>query len=403
MQMNLDIVIPMSCADLHINVQDASGDRILAGELLKKEPTQWSTWVGDEREYKAEDWRSQQDTQYKTEEDVHDYLGAARKGKRKFPNTPKLKRGVEAESCRVFGSLEGNKVQGDFHITARGHGYMEFGEHLDHSRKAFVLPLSSHKNTRLTQLSSGFNFSHHINELSFGPYFPLLQNPLDNTHSTTPSRFHKYQYYLSIVPTIYTDAPNSLALTAPLSSHSKTSPNSHAHQPDAQHAALVTNPTRSKHTIYTNQYAVTEQSHDVSENLVPGIFFKYDIEPILLTVAEEWGGLLGLIVRCVNVVAGVLVAGGWLFSMLDWAGEVVRKRRRGGGEGLLGREREKEKEEAGGYGTVPGNNAGLERSASYGVGGMVSNEKMGGYGGYDMQQQQGSYSPYGSPTATHRD
>jgi len=34
---------------------------------------------------------------------------------------------------------------------------------------------------------------------------------------------------------------------------------------------------------------------------------------------------------------------------------------------------------------------------------MVSNEKMGGYGGYDMQQQQGGYSPYGSPTATHRD
>lgn len=138
MQMNLDIVIPMSCADLHINVQDASGDRILAGELLKKEPTQWSTWVGDEREYKAEDWRSQQDTQYKTEEDVHDYLGAARKGKKKFPNTPKMKRGAEPESCRVFGSLEGNKVQGDFHITARGHGYMEFGEHLDHSRKSWI-------------------------------------------------------------------------------------------------------------------------------------------------------------------------------------------------------------------------------------------------------------------------
>lgn len=97
--------------------------------------------MGEEREYKAEDWKVQQDVQYKTEEDVHDYLGAARKGKRKFPQTPKLRRKMEGEgeACRVFGSLEGNKVQGDFHITARGHGYMEFGEHLDHSRMFMLL------------------------------------------------------------------------------------------------------------------------------------------------------------------------------------------------------------------------------------------------------------------------
>lgn len=116
-------------------------------------------------------------------------------------------------------------------------------------------------------------------------------------------------------------------------------------------------------------------------------------------MAEEWGGLLGLIVRCVNVVAGVLVAGGWLFSILDWAGEVARKRRRGGGEGLLGREREKERDEGGAYGSVGGGN-GLQRENSYG------NEKMAGYGGYEVPQQGGGggYSPYASPTtATHRD
>ncbi len=38
--------------------------------------------------------------------------------------TPKLK-GLDEDSCRIFGSLDLNKVQGDFHITARGHGYME--------------------------------------------------------------------------------------------------------------------------------------------------------------------------------------------------------------------------------------------------------------------------------------
>lgn len=81
---------------------------------------------------------------------------------------------------------------------------------------------------------------------------------------------------------------------------------------------------------------MTEQSRAVSEQSVPGLFFKYDIEPVLLTVAEEWGGVLGLVVRVVNVIAGVMVAGGWLVSLSEWAGEVVgRRRARSGSVGGL--------------------------------------------------------------------
>jgi len=37
------------------------------------------------------------------------------------------------DACRIFGALEIHKCQGDFHITARGHGYQSFGaNHLDH-------------------------------------------------------------------------------------------------------------------------------------------------------------------------------------------------------------------------------------------------------------------------------
>ena len=45
LQINLDIVIPMKCDDIHINVQDAAGDRILAATMLKRDPTMWSQWV----------------------------------------------------------------------------------------------------------------------------------------------------------------------------------------------------------------------------------------------------------------------------------------------------------------------------------------------------------------------
>jgi hypothetical protein len=63
---------------------------------------------------------------------------------------------------------------------------------------------------------------------------------------------------------------------------------------------------------------VNEHSRAIPENTVPGIFFKYDIEPILLVVNEQRGGFLALLVRLVNVVSGILVTGTWLLQFSDW-------------------------------------------------------------------------------------
>ncbi|KAF2462181.1 putative COPII-coated vesicle protein [Lineolata rhizophorae] len=298
LQMNLDIVVAMKCSDVRINVQDASGDRILAGDKLRREATSWALWSKNRGMHRLgagmiDDGRRQ----LQGKEDVHDYLGAARK-KKKFAKSPRI-RGNPIDSCRIYGSIEGNKVQGDFHITARGHGYQEFGEHLDHK---------------------AFNFSHIINELSFGPYYPGLSNPLDNTIATTDAHFYKFQYYLSIVPTIYTE--NAAALSQAML-EARTS-----HPTDA-------NPfVQSSQTVFTNQYAVTEQSHLVGEARVPGVFVKFDFEPILLTISEEWGGFLALIVRLVNVLSGVMVAGGWCYQISEWASETWLKRGRRSGTGL---------------------------------------------------------------------
>lgn len=134
--MNLDVVVTMKCDDLHINVQDAAGDRVLAGEILKKDPTQWATWRGKSR---AHSLSSAGDERFGRgdEEDVHDYLSAMR-GRKKFPKTPRVR--GQADACRIYGSMDSNKVQGDFHITARGHGYMEFGEHLAHDSESIFSP-----------------------------------------------------------------------------------------------------------------------------------------------------------------------------------------------------------------------------------------------------------------------
>jgi hypothetical protein len=89
-------------------------------------------------------------------------------------------------------------------------------------------------------------------------------------------------------------------------------------------------------TLFTNQYAVTEQSYIVGERSIPGIFFKYTIEPMLLSVEEKRRGFLRLMVKIVNIFSGVLVAGHWGFTMTEWALSVAKKRGRQS-EGFLGR------------------------------------------------------------------
>lgn len=133
MQINVDVVIPMSCSDLHINVQDASGDRILAGDLLKKDNTNWAQWFDVKGGLHSFDNLGVMEAELEKDTHAGHVLGEVKGQKKKFRKTPRLRRGDKGGSCRVYGSIEGNKVQGDFHITARGHGYWEFGEHLDHS------------------------------------------------------------------------------------------------------------------------------------------------------------------------------------------------------------------------------------------------------------------------------
>jgi hypothetical protein len=139
LQINIDVVVAMKCADLHINVQDAAGDRILVDKAVTEEPTLFKQWGSDrgvhvlgaskEERLQAEGQRASREYEVK---DVHDFLGAARTSMR-YAKTPRIPRGQEADSCRIYGSLHSNKVQGDFHITARGHGYMAFSQHLDHN------------------------------------------------------------------------------------------------------------------------------------------------------------------------------------------------------------------------------------------------------------------------------
>jgi hypothetical protein len=269
MQINLDITVAMPCDALHINVQDAALDRVLAGEILKKEKTSFD----DTNAHRIVAMGNREDH-------VYEVLAKAKKSKwGKSKRRPlAFMRNQDRSSCRIYGSMDVNRVQGDFHITAKGHGYQFVGEHIEHS---------------------SFNFSHVINELSFGEYFPKLVNPLDDVTATTEDNFYKFQYYLSIVPTQY---------------YSETSGRS----------------------LLTNQYGVTEHSRKVSHYQVPGIFFKYDIEPLNLKITEHRTPFLRFLIRIINVVGGVMVSGNWVYTLVDLFIDYFKKKRRSM-EGMIGR------------------------------------------------------------------
>jgi hypothetical protein len=154
MQLNLDVVVNMPCDTLRVNIQDGAGDRILADTLLQREDTSWMQWM-KQRNYESHsgghEYQSlshEEDSRLAAqEEDAHvqHVLGEVRRNPRKkFAKGPRIRRGDPIDACRIYGSLEGNKVQGDFHITARGHGYQEFAEHLDHTGMSILGVVTFH-------------------------------------------------------------------------------------------------------------------------------------------------------------------------------------------------------------------------------------------------------------------
>jgi len=98
--------------------------------------------------------------------------------------------------------------------------------------------------------------------------------------------FIAYQYFLHVVPTTYI-APRSPPL-------------------------------------YTAQYGVTHYTREVSHDSgTPGIFFKFDLDPLALSIHQRTTSFLHLLIRCVGVLGGVFVCMGYAIRVTNRAVEVV--------------------------------------------------------------------------------
>ncbi|CAG8495497.1 10155_t:CDS:2 [Racocetra fulgida] len=73
--------------------------------------------------------------------------------------------------------------------------------------------------------------------------------------------------------------------------------------------------------LLTNQYAVTDYTRIIDETKptgVPGIFFKYDIEPISVRITEKSVTFAKFLTRLCGLVGGVWVTAGFVLKFANW-------------------------------------------------------------------------------------
>ncbi|KAI5966979.1 uncharacterized protein KGF55_000388 [Candida pseudojiufengensis] len=248
---NLDMMVAMPCEYLHTNVEDITRDRFLAGETLNFEGVNFFIPQGFKIN-NPNDFHESPDLDQVMQESLRAEFRSS--GQRVNQGAP---------ACHIFGQIPVNQVKGDFRITAKGFGYMDRSQ----------VPIEA------------FNFSHVIQEFSFGEFFPFLNNPLDATGKITEEHLQVYGYYAKVVPTIY----EKLGLE-----------------------------------VDTNQYSLTEnhlvvQFDQITKRAqgVPGIYFRYNFEPIKLMIREKRIPFLQFVAKLGVIGGGLLVAAGYLFKLYE--------------------------------------------------------------------------------------
>ncbi|CAG8484356.1 3887_t:CDS:2 [Funneliformis caledonium] len=178
------------------------------------------------------------------------------------------------EGCNVAGSVRVNKVAGNFHL-APGKSFQQNNIHV-HDLQPFLSDSVNH------------DFTHEIHHLSFGPKVQGVVNPLDGIGrivSQVSTQFH------------------------------------------------FLNQT----TIYTNQYSVTQYERDLTgkdtsghvhshQGGLPGVFFNYDISPMLIINREERKSFTHFLTGVCAIIGGIFTVAGILDGFIYNAEKTFKKK-----------------------------------------------------------------------------
>ncbi|CAD5113396.1 DgyrCDS2568 [Dimorphilus gyrociliatus] len=265
-QLNIDITVAMQCANIGADVLDVTNENVLMTSSTLEEEDTYFDLTPRQRNYYSmmQKYSTYLKDQYHS---LHKLLWKTgyMVGLRTSRPEREIKPTTQPDACRIHGTLEINKVAGNFHVTAgkpvpvipRGHAHFAFIKERD------------------------YNFSHRIDHFSFGRRTPGLIYALDYDERVTMNNLYMAQYFLQVVP---------------------TSVNTFISQVD------------------TYQFAVTHKNrtinHSKGSHGVPGIFFKYDLSPIKVKITEEKRGFGRLLIRLAGIVGGVFATSSILHSLL---------------------------------------------------------------------------------------
>ncbi|XP_069807785.1 endoplasmic reticulum-Golgi intermediate compartment protein 2 [Dendropsophus ebraccatus] len=270
LRLNIDITVAMRCQYVGADVLDLAETMVTSAEGLVYEPV-----VFDLSPQQRQWQRMLQQIQSRLQEEasLQDLLfkSAMRSSVTALP--PREDSPSEPPSaCRIHGHLEINKVAGNFHITV--------GKAIPHPRgHAHLAALVSH---------DSYNFSHRIDHLSFGEILPGIINPLDGTEKIAQESNQMYQYFITIVPT-----------------------------------------KLNTYKVYgdTHQFSVTERerviNHATGSHGVSGIFMKYDISSLMVTVTEDHMPLWKFLVRLCGIIGGIFTTTGMIHGLAEFFVDVV--------------------------------------------------------------------------------
>ncbi|CAE1330597.1 ERGIC3 [Acanthosepion pharaonis] len=187
----------------------------------------------------------------------------------------KLKKQMN-EGCQLFGTLEVNKVAGNFHFAPG----KSFNQH--HAHVHDLQSLGSQK----------FNISHKVKTLSFGDPYPGIINPLDGTQVIAEAEQMMFQYFVKIVPTTYVKIDGSV--------------------------------------LHTNQFSVTKHSKVVSSGMgdagLPGVFIMYELSPMMVKYTEKQRSFMHFLTGVCAIIGGIFTVAGLIDSMIYHSSRAIQKK-----------------------------------------------------------------------------
>ncbi|XP_046739465.1 endoplasmic reticulum-Golgi intermediate compartment protein 2 [Diprion similis] len=265
LKVNIDITVAMPCSRVGADILDSTNQNLMGFGTLEEEDTWWELTPEQRNHFDSLKYMNS----YLREEyhAVHELLWKSNQlsllsdmpKRNNYPNhTP--------DACRIYGSLDVNKVAGNFHITAG---------------KSLSLP-RGHIHISAFMTERDYNFTHRINRFSFGEPSPGVIHPLEGDEKISDRSMMLYQYFVEVVPT---DVRNLLR------------------------------------SYKTYQYSVKDHQrpidHHKGSHGIPGIFFKYDMSALKVKVTQQRDSIFRFLVKLCATVGGIFVTNGLLNNLVQ--------------------------------------------------------------------------------------